>query len=68
MMTKNPYYILSPEEAMEELQIGRNAIYKLLESGDLKGFRVGRNWKIPQKSIDGYIDEQIKNNRKDVYK
>ena len=61
-MTKNPYYILSPEEAMEELQIGRNAIYKLLDSEELKGFRVGRNWKIPQKSIDQYIDEQI--NRK----
>ena len=34
-MTENPYYILSPEEAMEELQIGRNAIYKLLSTGKL---------------------------------
>lgn len=58
---ENPYYILSPEEAMEELQIGRNAIYKLLSSGQLKGFKVGRNWKIARKSIDAYIDEQIDN-------
>ena len=61
-MKENPDYILSPEEAMDELQIGRNGIYKLLDSGKLKGFRVGRNWKIPRKSIDEYIEEEIKNN------
>ena len=61
-MIENPYYILSPEEAMEELQIGRNAIYKLLSTGKLKGFKVGRNWKIARKSIDSYIDEQIEKN------
>ena len=64
-MAENPYYILSPEEAMEELQIGRNAIYKLLASGKLKGFKVGRNWKIARKSIDSYIDEQIEKNNND---
>ena len=58
-MAENPYYILSPEEAMEELQIGRNAIYKLLASGELKGFKIGRNWKIARKAIDAYIDEKI---------
>lgn len=61
-MAENPYYILSPEEAMEELQIGRNAIYKLLSSGKLKGFKVGAHWKIARKSIDAYIDEQINGN------
>ena len=58
-MAENPYYILSPEEAMDELQIGRNAIYKLLASGELKGFKIGRNWKIARKAIDAYIDEKI---------
>ena len=62
MMTDNQYYIMSPEEAMDELHIGRNAIYKLLSSGKLKGFKVGRNWKIARKSIDAYIDEQIEKN------
>lgn len=58
-MFENPYNILSPEEAMEELQIGRNTIYTLLGSGELKGFKVGRNWKIPRKSIDAFIDKKI---------
>ena len=58
-MITNEYYILTPEDVMEELCIGRNAIYKLLDSGELKGFRVGRKWKIPRKSLDAYIDKQI---------
>lgn len=59
-MFENPYDILSPEEAMDELRIGKNSIYDLLNSGKLKGFKVGRNWKIPRKSIDKYIDKNIK--------
>ena len=59
-MFENPYDILSPEEAMDELRIGKNSIYDLLNSGKLKGFKVGRNWKIPRKSIDNYIDKNIK--------
>ncbi len=58
-MGTNEYYILTPEDVMEELCIGRNAIYKLLDSGKLKGFRVGRKWKIPRKALDKYIDESI---------
>lgn len=59
LMFENPYDILSPEEAMIELQIGKNAIYTLLGSGELKAFKVGRNWKIPRKSIDEFIDKNI---------
>ncbi len=59
-MFENPYDILSPEEAMDELRIGKNSIYELLNSGKLKGFKVGRNWKIPRKSIDKYIDKNIR--------
>lgn len=59
LMLENPYDILTPEDVTEELMIGKNAIYNLLNSGELKGFRVGRNWKIPRKALDEYIDKQI---------
>jgi len=36
-MFENPYDILFPEEAMDELRIGKNSIYELLNSGKLKG-------------------------------
>ncbi len=59
-MFENKYDILTPEEVMEQLNIGKNAIYKLLSSGNLKAFRLGRNWKIPRKEVDAYIDRMIK--------
>ena len=59
-MFNNEYDILTPEETMDYLNIGRNTLYNLLNSGKLKGFRIGRNWKIPRKSLDEYVDKSIK--------
>ena len=53
--------ILSPEDVMRYLNIGRNAVYILLNSGELKGFRVGHKWKVPRKALDEYIDRNITN-------
>ena len=38
--TENEY--LTPKEVMELLYIGRNTFYRLVNSGELKGFRVGK--------------------------
>ncbi|XXM72147.1 helix-turn-helix domain-containing protein [Lysinibacillus sphaericus] len=29
--------------------------YKLLNSGEIKGFRVGRSWRIPRTSLEEFI-------------
>lgn len=47
--------ILTAEEACEALRIGYNALYELLNSGKLKGFRNGRVWRIPKQAIQEYI-------------
>ena len=54
--------VLTAEEACEALRIGYNALYELLNSGKLKGFRNGRVWRIPKQSLEIYIREsaQIK--------
>ncbi|MBO6179914.1 MAG: helix-turn-helix domain-containing protein [Selenomonadaceae bacterium] len=52
--------LITIEELCEELMIGRNAAYKLLEERKIKGFRIGRIWKIPRASINAYIKEQVK--------
>ena len=36
--------ILTVEEACEALKIGYNAMYELLNTGKLKGYRNGRVW------------------------
>lgn len=52
--------IMSILDIAEVLSIGRNRVYELLSSGDLKGFRIGRNWKIPKKAVQDYILTQSK--------
>lgn len=46
--------VLTAREAMEILGVGKNTIYRLLDSGALKGFRVGRSWRITEDSLRAY--------------
>lgn len=52
-------YILTIEEACEQLKIGKSGIYRLMRTKKLKAFKIGRNWKIPQSSINEYIQKQL---------
>lgn len=49
--------ILTVEEVCEALRIGENAAYALLGSGQLKGYRNGRTWRIPKEAIRRFILE-----------
>ena len=51
--------VLTAEEACEALRIGFNALYDLLNSGKLKGYRNGRVWRIPRLALQNYIMKQI---------
>ena len=50
--------LITVEELCEVLMIGKNAAYRLLRSGKIKCFRIGRIWKIPKESLNKYIREQ----------
>lgn len=47
--------VLKTDEACEALKIGYNALYKLLSSGALKGYRNGRTWRIPKAAVADFI-------------
>lgn len=47
--------MLSVDDLMEILGIGKNAAYELLRSGELKCFRLKRSWKIPKESVIEYV-------------
>ena len=49
--------ILTAEEACQALKIGYNALYTLLQSGKLKGYRNGRVWRIPKASLIAYATD-----------
>lgn len=54
--------IMTVDELCETLLIGKNTAYKLLISGELKGFRIGRIWKIPRDSLNEYIKQSTNKN------
>lgn len=54
--------ILSVSDICEILLIGRNRTYELLSDGSLRGFRVGRTWRIPKKSLEAYILHKCRSN------
>ncbi len=47
--------IMSVYDVAEALGVGRNRVYDLLESGELPGFRIGKVWKIPKKTLEEYV-------------
>lgn len=51
--------ILTREEVMELLKIGRSTFYKLIQTGKLKGLKEGNRYKVPVKSIEEYVDKKM---------
>lgn len=46
--------LLSVEEVCQQLFVSPGTVYKLLRSGEIKGFRMG-SWKISSHSVKEYI-------------
>ena len=52
--------ILTREEVMEILKIGRSTFYKLLQTGQLKGFNEGNRSKVPVESVEKYVEMRMR--------
>lgn len=50
--------VLTVAELCEILMIGRNHAYELLKTGHLKGFQLGRTWKIPKIALEEYLRQK----------
>ena len=51
--------ILTREEVMEILKIGRSTFYKLLHENEIRGFKEGNRYKVPSSSVDEYINRRM---------
>lgn len=47
--------LLTIEDLCEVLMIGRNTAYRLLSSGAIRAFRIGRCWKIPRSAVNEFL-------------
>jgi excisionase family DNA binding protein len=51
--------LLSPEQAAQELGIGRSHLFRLLADGDVVSVKIGRSRRIPRDSLQAYIDRLV---------
>ena len=61
-MFNNGYDVMTAYEAGDYLGVGENTLYKLLNSGQLGAFKIGKIWKVPRKELDIYIDKSVAEN------
>ena len=47
--------ILTIEEIAEILKIGRTQAYRIVRSDNLKGYKEGKDWKIPKQALINYV-------------
>ena len=50
--------LITVEELCELLFIGKNAAYRLLNTGEVKAFRIGMVWKIPREAVCEYVRQK----------
>lgn len=56
--------LLTPEEAGEQLGVGRTTVYALMKSGDLESVQIGRLRRIPASAIQDYATSLINHTRR----
>ena len=50
--------VLEMEEVCAALKLSRNSVYRILKSGELKGYQYGRIWKVPKVSVIMFIKKK----------
>lgn len=54
-MLNNTKDILTLKELQELLHIGKNTALRLVQSGEIEAFRVGKQWRVSKESVAKYV-------------
>ena len=54
-MLNNTKDILTLKELQKLLHIGKNTALRLVQSGEIEAFRVGKQWRVSKESVAKYI-------------
>ena len=57
--------LLTVDEVAEALALSRSTIYRLLKSGDLVATRIGTATRIPESSLQRFVDQRTRAARRD---
>lgn len=47
--------VLTPADIMDILGVGKNTVCRLLSLGQLRGFRIGRSWKVTSDALEEFL-------------
>ena len=53
-----PDELLDVKQVQDTLKISESTVFRLIKSGSLKGFKVGREWRFELSDIEDYIRRQ----------
>lgn len=56
------YSVMDIDELCKLLLISKKSAYRLLNSGKIKGFKIGTKWKIPRENFFSFIKLQLYHN------
>ena len=54
-MLNNTKDILTLKELQELLHIGKNTALRLVQSGEIEAFKIGKQWRVSKESVAKYI-------------
>ena len=54
-MLNNTKDILTLKELQALLHIGKNTALRLVQSGEIEAFKIGKQWRVTKESIQKYI-------------
>ena len=52
--------LITVKEVCERLRISKNTAYSLLKRGDIEGVKLGRMWRIPDRSKEEHLEKPAK--------
>jgi excisionase family DNA binding protein len=47
--------LFSAAEVAQQLGVGESDVLQILESGELKGKKIGTTWRVPKAAVDTYL-------------
>ena len=50
--------LLTPAQIADALQLTESTITRWLRNGRLRGFKVGRDWRVSPADLDAFLEEQ----------
>jgi len=57
-MLKDVPAILTFQECMVVLKVGKNTLLRLIHDGELDAFRIGNRWKITREAVEVFIEKR----------